>query len=58
MNKTKKPKTLQEACDNLSDAVHNLLAAAGWYNFVNSLGRDFDKLYDKFQKIKHGGKEG
>lgn len=57
MNKQKqKPKTLQEACDNLSAAVHDLLAAAGWYNFVNSLGRGFDKLYDKFQKIKHGGK--
>ena len=53
MNKQKqKPQTLQEACNNLSDAVHNLLAAAGWYNFVNSIGRGFDKLYDKLQKNK------
>lgn len=57
MNKQKqKPQTLQEACDNMSDAIHNLLAVAGWYNFLNFLGRYFDKLYDKFQKIKHGGK--
>ena len=55
MNKQKqKPQTLQDACDNLSDAVRDLLSAAGWYNFVNSLGRGFDKLYDKL--IKHGGK--
>lgn len=57
MNKQKqKPQTLQEACDNLFDSVHNLLAAAGWYDFVNSLGRGFDKLYEKYQKIKTWGK--